>query len=287
MESMYLKYFINESHSPFFTNICTHSTDFQIHTHVDFNELVIILNGSATHIVDGQQYFIKKGDVFVINDKTSHGYVNTNDLKICNIMYRPENFLTNLNEIRKLPGFHALFVIEPYLTHAKEFTSRLSLSPSEYLTIKNFIDLLIDEFNNHLDGRYDMIQSLFTMIAVFLSRHYNVHSNTSDLMLLNIAASVSYMESNFTSSIKMSDLADISNLSTRHFNRLFKETYGTTPSSYLTNLRLDMASHLLVSTNRNITDIALTSGFQDSNYFSRAFKKYRSLSPSAYRNQQK
>ncbi|MBA9085533.1 putative cupin superfamily protein [Fontibacillus solani] len=37
------------------------------HQHVDFSELVIVLNGHTTHIVNHEESFIKKGNVFVSN----------------------------------------------------------------------------------------------------------------------------------------------------------------------------------------------------------------------------
>ena len=130
-----------------------------------------------------------------------------------------------------------------------------------------------------------MIQSLFIILAIFLSRKYEFIPEKSNQVVLNIATSVSYMEINFTKPLHMDDLAHMSGLSTRHFTRLFKNTYGTTPVHYLLNLKLDLASHLLISTKKTVTEIALSSGFQDINYFSRAFKKFRNMSPSDYRKE--
>lgn len=285
MKPHYLRYFTKESPYPFYIHTCTHDPDFEMHTHEDFNELVIILNGSAMHVVDDEHFFIKKGDVFVISNNTSHGYLDTHDFKICNIMFRPENIFTNLLDIRKLAGFHALFVIEPYLTIEQHFSSRLSLSPSDFLIVKNLIDALIEEYDSANIGRHDMIQSLFSILAIFISRKYAFDTTKTTPSLLHIATSVSYMENNFTKIISMDDLALMSGLSTRHFNRLFKETYGTTPVHYLLNLRLDLASYLLRSSDQNITEIALQSGFQDINYFSRAFRKFRNMTPSTYRDE--
>ena len=42
-------------------------------TGADFSELVIVLSGTATHVVDGEEYPIRKGDVFVISNNTAHG----------------------------------------------------------------------------------------------------------------------------------------------------------------------------------------------------------------------
>lgn len=285
MKPLYLHFFTKGSTYPFYIHTCTHETDFQLHTHEDFYELVLILSGSAMHLVDGEKFFIKKGDVFVLSNKTAHAYLDTNDFKICNIMFRPENIFAHLHDIRKMAGFHALFVLEPYLTTEQHFASRLSLSPSDFITAMNLVDVLLEEYDHLHDGRNDMIQSLFVILSIFLSRKYKFNSEKSNPVLLNIATSVSYMENNFTKPLPMDALAGMSGLSTRHFNRLFKNAYGTTPVHYLLNLKLDLASHLLISTKKPITEIALSCGFLDINYFSRAFKKFRKTTPSAYRKE--
>jgi len=280
---MYLHYFTKNKTDPFFIHFAEHDTDFAMHTHVDFSELVIILGGTAMHVVDNEEFFIKKGDVFVISNETSHSYRDTHDFKLCNIMFLPEKINDNLKDIRKQAGFHALFVIEPYLSHEHQFTSRLSLSPVDFLTANLLIETMMEEYYSHHSGRTDMLYALFTQLAVFLSRKYSFDDTNTPHSLINIASSVSYIETHFTQSISIDELAALSNLSPRHFTRRFKETYGVTPKSYLINLRLDFACHLLQHNRSSITEAALLSGFSDINYFSRIFKKHRHMTPRDYK----
>ena len=53
---------------------------------------------------------------------------------------------------------------------------------------------------------------------------------------------------------------------------------------YLLNLRLNHAAKLLATTDMPIMEVAIACGFEDSNYFSRAFNKNFHISPRAYRN---
>ena len=55
--------------------------------------------------------------------------------------------------------------------------------------------------------------------------------------------------------------------------RHFREHFGVSPKQYLIKLRMDKALALLISGERSVRDIALTCGFGDEKYFSRAFKK--------------
>jgi len=56
-----------------------------------------------------------------------------------------------------------------------------------------------------------------------------------------------------------------------------------TPGSYLQSFRVEKAKELLSAQQADITDTALRTGFPDSQYFSRVFRKFVGLSPSAYR----
>lgn len=73
-----------------------------------------------------------------------------------------------------------------------------------------------------------------------------------------------------------------------HLRRLFKQATGQTPLEYLTELRLNYAKKIMRE-NRvlhySISEIAAMSGFYDSGYFSRIFKKWTGISPSEYAKQ--
>jgi transcriptional regulator GlxA family with amidase domain len=83
--------------------------------------------------------------------------------------------------------------------------------------------------------------------------------------------------------IKLSQLAKISNISTRHFNRLFRNIYKTSPLKYHLKIRLEKACRLLADDKYSITEIALICGFSDSSHFSKAFKNAFEITPLQYR----
>lgn len=284
MDSMYLRYFTQDENYPFFIQYGYHDEDLFMHTHADFTELVLVLNGTAMHKVDNESYFIKKGDVFVISNNTSHGYESTHDFHICNIMYRSEKLMSSALDIRKLAGFHALFVIEPYLTMERSFQSRLKLQLADFEQVSNMVVNMIQEYNKKSDGWQTLLNSYFMMLVVMLSRIYSLPSSDEKSDIINIAKSVSYMESNYTDSISIDKLAALSNLSIRHFTRIFRDTYQTTPGNYILSLRMQHASQLLMNTALNISEVAFQSGFCDSNYFTRQFHKNFHMTPRQYRS---
>lgn len=284
MDYLYLYYFTKDANFPFFIQYGEHNLDMPIHYHADFSELVIVLNGTATHTVDSEEYLIKKGDVFVINGNTSHGFKTTCDFKICNIMYKSEDLHEVGNDLKKSSGYQALFVIEPFLAKEHNFKSKLHLSPSHHEKVRELISDMISEYENKYQGYQTLIYSHFMELVVFLSRQYDLISPEMKDNIINIAKAISYMENHFQEQLKLDDLADKAKLSVRHFNRIFKENYKTTPINYILRLRIQHACLLLRKSTLRISDIAYESGFDDSNYFTRQFKKIMGSSPKDYRS---
>ena len=64
---------------------------------------------------------------------------------------------------------------------------------------------------------------------------------------------------------------------------VFKKVTGYSPIDYLLHVRLAKAGELLLKTSIPVSEIASDCGFNDSNYFSRQFRKTYGLSPRDYR----
>jgi AraC-like DNA-binding protein len=283
MFAMKLNFFTNDESFPLFIQYGYHDENLFIHTHQDFSELVIVMNGSAKHIVDDEKFHIKKGDVFVISNDTAHGYEDTENFVICNIMYRSENLLSADYDIKKNAGFHALFVLEPYFTKEHSFKSRLMLKPKDFEKIHTLTDIMLSEHQTKADGWQTFLQANFMTLVVMLSRLYSFGDSSEKMDIINIAKSVSYIESHYTEDISIDELAEISHYSPRHFTRIFNETYHTTPLNYILSLRISRTCSLLKESQLPISDIALQCGFSDNNYFSRIFKKRTGLTPKQFR----
>lgn len=283
MTNVYLNWFTMDENFPFFIQYGGHDEDTNTHHHEDFSELVIVLNGYATHIVNNEEAFIKKGNVFVINGSTSHAYKDPQDFKICNIMYKPELLESAAQDLRTLNGFQALFILEPFYRNITAYTNKLSLTISSLEYVAHLVAVMIEEYDSRLPGRRTMLTSRFMELVVYLSRHYDHGEKALDTAMMHLANAVSYIEDHYLEPITLEDIAVKSNISVRHLNRIFKAYYQTTPISYLQRLRLERACMLLKQTHLSVTEISYTCGFNDSNYLTRQFKKAYGVSPQAYR----
>lgn len=284
MRNIHLNWFTADQDFSFYIQYGQHEIDMFVHQHIDFSELVIVLHGNATHVVNTEEMFIKKGDIFVINGDTSHGYKNPHEFRICNIMYKPELLELAGPELRTMKGYQALFVIEPYYRNIDHSLSKMSLPISSLDYISSTLDFMIEEYSQQLDGYKSILRSRFLELAIQLSRQYE-HQEQQGTRggLLHLAKAISYMEDHYTKYLSREEIAAQSNVSVRHLNRLFQSYYHTTPFTYLQQLRLEHARRLLETTALPILDIAYKSGFNDSNYFTRQFTRALGLSPKAYR----
>ncbi len=83
----------------------------------------------------------------------------------------------------------------------------------------------------------------------------------------------------------MQDLMEYSNMSESSVLRTFKRITGYPPFEYQMRQRMFAASRELSDTKLDITQIAYDVGYNDSNYFSRCFKKFMNMTPRDYRSQ--
>jgi len=86
--------------------------------------------------------------------------------------------------------------------------------------------------------------------------------------------------------ISLSDLAEEVPCSEPYLCAKFKKTFGISPTDYLLQRRMNIAGHLLRTTDLRINEISRNVGYDDIYYFSRSFKKRIGSSPSAFRKNQ-
>lgn len=279
---MRLSFFTDDESFPFFIQYGGHDKDLFSHRHKDFSELVVVLDGKATHVVNGESYPISKGEVFCIGTGISHGYENPENFRICNIMFRQEALLAADSDVKTLSGFHALFVVEPQINGTVGFESRMRLSASDFSRIEQLIALTIDEYSGEREGKKTLLQAYFVQLVVLLSRLYGLPERHIEIEC--IANAAAYIEGHYMDDSCMDGVLGQLHYSRRHFIRLFTAAYGMPPIKYLLGVRMRRAAALLRETNLPVTEVAMRCGFNDANYFSRAFKKSFGKSPNSFRS---
>ena len=98
-----------------------------------------------------------------------------------------------------------------------------------------------------------------------------------------IRKAIEYVHENYSQDITIDSLCNYLDINKSYFCSLFKKYTGNTFSYFLNHLRIEKSKKLLIDTNLNLLDIAITVGFNNQNYYSMVFKKYTNMSPSKYR----
>lgn len=92
-----------------------------------------------------------------------------------------------------------------------------------------------------------------------------------------------YLDRNYREDGCIENAADISGISRRRFNDLFKSSFGITPNRYVTKQKVEYAKQLLCLNELSVSEISEICGFSDIYYFSKVFKGETGLSPREYR----
>lgn len=92
-----------------------------------------------------------------------------------------------------------------------------------------------------------------------------------------------YIDNHYTEDMSVKNLCDKMYISKTKLYRLSMEAFGMGSSEYVMKKRIDAAKTLLETSDKNICKIAEEVGFDDTNYFTRIFKKIVGMTPSQYK----
>ena len=94
---------------------------------------------------------------------------------------------------------------------------------------------------------------------------------------------IDYIEANLDAEIELAEVARRAGISQWHFQRIFKALTNETLKTYIRSRRLANALDKLANTRERILEIALASGFETQESFTRAFKLAFGVTPASYR----
>jgi AraC-like DNA-binding protein len=223
------------------------------------------------------------GDLIVINSNDVH-YV--------------ENLCHQLVEYYFLIDFSFLLSKQEDLCQTKYIGPLMQQHIRFQNQIKNDKELLyqvlelVHEYEQKESGYELLIKAgLYRILVLLIRRHQAVISVREENerryhTLHQLRPVLKYVDQHYAQKLTLTELATMANMSRHHFCRLFKSITGKPPIEYINHLRINVAMKLLNEGHLNISEIALTVGFNDSNYFSRLFKKYKNCSPTCIQKRQ-
>lgn len=253
-----------------------------MHDH-DFSELVLVVKGQGTHCVDDGAYPIRAGDVFLVQGFRRHCYRDRRGLVFFNVMFNPERLGLPADRLNAIPGYQAMFVLEPAYRRRHQFSSRLRLDRIELAQAESLARQIQEECDRREPGWEVAAIARLQELIVFLSRQYTQTGTESGQALLRVASVIGCIETDYGQPWTLDKLASSARMSASSLSHVFKEATGHPPIDYLIRVRIQRAMTLLRETAMPVSNVAGRVGFSDSNYFTRQFRRITGVSPREFR----
>ncbi|MFA6713945.1 MAG: helix-turn-helix domain-containing protein [Victivallales bacterium] len=249
----------------------------------DFAELVIITEGYGIHSIDGIDYPVSAGDIFVFQGKTRHYFKERHGLSMHNIMYDARRLQHSFKNLQNDAGYNAMFLLEPAYRRRHRFKSRLRISRRLLAHAETIIHRIRDEQDKQLPGYDSLMLSMLLELMVLFSRQYSKVEIPQAQALYRIGKIISRLETQYKKDWKIEQLTKVAGMSKSSLIATFKNVVGYSPIDYLIRIRLQKAAGLLVETQDSVGEITVQCGFHDSNYFARQFRRVYNCSPWQFR----
>lgn len=254
---------------------------YPIHSHAEY-ELNYIENAAGVRRIIGDSVeIIGNYDLtLVAGDKLEHVWeqhqCKSKNIREITIQFSSDLFLGNLINKNQFDS------IRKMLDNAKK---GISFPMDAIMKLYSTIDTLASE----KEGFYAVIKLMTLLYELSLYDDARVLSSSSFVNIEDgsdsrrISKVHDYINTHYTETIRLDNLANIAGMSSVSFSRFFKLRSGKTISDYIIDIRLGHADRLLVDTTNSIAEICYECGFNNLSNFNRIFKKKKDCSPKEFR----
>jgi AraC family L-rhamnose operon transcriptional activator RhaR len=263
----------------------------RMHQH-DFIEIAYVSSGTGCHRIGDYQYQVAKGDLFLINYQVPHGFFSSpppgEPLVLFNCVFRPEFLDASLFHSTYFEDIATFFLFESLFSDDKPPSPTLTLHDRDFFAIGDLFQKMYHEYKLLQKGYSELIRAYLTelIIKIFRLLESDRRGRLNGRHRELVAKAIEYLKQNYSSEIRLEDLAVQSFLSKNYFSKLFKEVAGISFSESIQRLRVDEARQLLLDTELKVADIAFQVGFNDLKFFYEVFKRMTGKTPGDYRKEQ-
>lgn len=245
---------------------------YNMHAH-QFYELNIITAGEGEHRIEDACLPTVVGDTFVIPPNVRHCYVGKTRLDVYHVLLAPVFLQKYRKELSSLPGFSALFDIEPYLRGAAGTRCNLHLEPAEQKMISELLhEIAVAQSEGLYTHQTLLTLPLLSRLCLLFSRKMNApqRPEAEDAELLRI---MEYVKANLGEKLTLAHIAAFGNMSVATLTRRFRRVLGRSPMEYVLACRVARARELLAEQRHSKSEVAQLCGFYDSAHMNRNFRE--------------
>ena len=247
---------------------------YHYHNYIEFlyaldTDMNVWINGVPHHMTDGDLVIINSGELHALSFNRHSHYICVKFSP--RILYFDDNSLFEFKYVTPFLSSDS----PKKLFHSGEF---------EGVDLHNIALGIMDEWNEKKPAYELAIRSgilkIFTAVIRYWDERREFQSGSE--ITENIKKALYYMAENFDT-VTESDAAAACSLSYNHFSVAFKKAVGRSFNDYLTMLRLSEAEKLLISTEKSITEVALSCGFSSTSHLITRFKEHKGVTPGQWR----
>lgn len=239
-----------------------------IHFHSS-HEIYFLETGEVTYFVGNKIIPLKAGELLFVQKGTMH-YTN---------------YESTLPVYRHVIYFSDDLLFEELLEYFEKLSEEPHvIIPTEKLYhITGLFKKLQQEERRTYEDKTLMYKLLAAQLVVMMVRYRQNGSLPAIPSLQKTVQEVArFIESNITADLRLESLAKMFSISPGHLSKQFKQFTGTGLNEYVNMCRVNAGETLLLNTDLSVTEVAFKCGFNDSNYFTRVFKKFKGTTPKAF-----
>lgn len=253
------------------------------HTH-DFVEILFVLNGTFRHVTADRTYDESAGGLTILNYNQFHTLTTpSGPVELMNLYWNPKIYPALELPMPLSTRLYELIPAHPLLGHRLNRVFHLQMENPEKTA--QLLRMLHSEQQDQQPGKDFSCEALFRLFLIELCRAAPAESEGATTKTENhrMEAVRLYLEKNYTESVRLEQLCEISKLRKANLCRQFKEYTGLSTGNYLKRRRLAVAMRQLRTTSDKVLTICYDSGFSDIAHFNRTFRTALGQTPSEYR----
>ncbi len=251
-----------------------HGPSYQIAHRHNAVELVYIEHGSGWCAINGIVHPMLTGDLYIIPVGATHEYCCEKDFSYINLLFNESIFREDELELFQFFSGQT----------ADKMPDKYTFGPNLQKKILSRIDELQTELFAAVPWHLQRGRILFIELLIFIFRN-TVHAPgiCASHAQRQLGRVLSYITDHLDSKLSLKHLSEISGYQPDYFGKLFRKEIGVGISEYICSRRIERACYELETAKKSIDEIAQETGFFDTSYFIKIFKRNCGLTPAQYR----
>ena len=237
----------------------------------DFEELIIVTEGSLEHYIDFQVEVIQAPAASYIAMGKMHRVVERDDLRGWVINYNNE------------------FIPDSKLNFYSNFMTSSSVplgvvgSNDKYINLCEMIHTESEQENSDMTTIRHLSSALISMIESERKHNIQIESTAKATQIATFTNFLRILEENFRRDKGVTFYAEKMNMSERNLNIICKNNFQKSVSEIIETRKLIEAKNLLIHTEKTISEIGYELGYNEKSYFTRVFRNKLSVTPTVFR----